>query len=309
MGIIVKQFDGVSVTPKDDAVINDLLFSSYGIFDGCGISFLGVNQLLVNSGRMIIKGRQVVITEETIAAQLSTGGTKRGRLYIRMDLSSPTKPAEFLTQVADALPALTQEDDANYNDGIFEVELCNYDVSEVAISNIVESCPVITGGMDMLKTMEEVMANTTEGKAVDSLVIKELNRNFETLGGFTPIMDETGKITGYKTKIGGADTVFPFKSDEVLKWFSSSNTAIFTPTTKTEITYTKGTKCIVIICTPYSQAQVNFWLNDTLIPHHTFWAYGGNPTECVVIPISNDDKVYIQSNLSNAAYAMIEIGI
>ena len=66
MGIIVKQFDGNSVTPKDDAVVMDLLLSNYGIFDGCGISFLGVNQLMVNSGRMIIKGRQVVITEETI---------------------------------------------------------------------------------------------------------------------------------------------------------------------------------------------------------------------------------------------------
>lgn len=30
-----------------------------------------------------------------------------------------------------------------------------------------------------------------------------------SLGGFTPVIDETGKITGYKTK-AGADTVFPF---------------------------------------------------------------------------------------------------
>ena len=33
----------------------------------------------------------------------------------------------------------------------------------------------------------------------------------DSLGGFTPVIDEgTGKITGYKTKVG-ADTVFPFK--------------------------------------------------------------------------------------------------
>lgn len=31
--------------------------------------------------------------------------------------------------------------------------------------------------------------------------------------GFKPIIDpDTGKITGYKTTIGGADTVFPFNS-------------------------------------------------------------------------------------------------
>ena len=34
--------------------------------------------------------------------------------------------------------------------------------------------------------------------------------------GFTPILDEAGKITGYKTSIGGADTVFPFKKGTVL---------------------------------------------------------------------------------------------
>lgn len=36
--------------------------------------------------------------------------------------------------------------------------------------------------------------------------------NIKNLGGFTPIIDETGKITGYKTSVGGADTVFPFSS-------------------------------------------------------------------------------------------------
>ena len=30
------------------------------------------------------------------------------------------------------------------------------------------------------------------------------------LGGFHPIFDATGRITGYRTAVGGADTVFPF---------------------------------------------------------------------------------------------------
>lgn len=175
MGIIVKQFDGVSVTPKDDAVVRDLLFSEYGIFRGCGISFLGINQIRIASGYMIVKGRAVAITEETVAAQLSSNGKKRGRLYIHFDFSNQTTPAQFLTQVTDQLPELIQEKDANYNDGIFEIELCNYDVSEVAVSNIIETCPIITGGMDLLSTIEEVMANTTPGKGVDALVISEIN--------------------------------------------------------------------------------------------------------------------------------------
>lgn len=177
--IEIKQFDGKSITPKDDALVYDLLFNGYGIFNGCSVSFLGANQLLVSSGRLIVRGRQVVITEETVAAQLSSDGTKKGRLYIHIDLSSASNPIEFRTVVADDLPALTQEDDVNYNDGIFEVELCRYDVSETAISNIVETCPSITGGADLLRTIEEVMANTTPGNAVDALVIKELNESLQ----------------------------------------------------------------------------------------------------------------------------------
>ena len=44
------------------------------------------------------------------------------------------------------------------------------------------------------------------------------------LGGFKPVIDETtGEITGYKTTIGGADTVFPFSSSEVSISFVSGN--------------------------------------------------------------------------------------
>ena len=40
-----------------------------------------------------------------------------------------------------------------------------------------------------------------------------LNCCLTDLGGFKPVIDESsGEITGYKTTIGGADTVFPFKS-------------------------------------------------------------------------------------------------
>ena len=58
---------------------------------------------------------------------------------------------------------------------------------------------------------------TEEGFAADAYQTKlqfdEQNKNLENLGGFTPIIDETGKITGYKTSVGGADTVFPFSGE------------------------------------------------------------------------------------------------
>ncbi len=52
---------------------------------------------------------------------------------------------------------------------------------------------------------------TVAGKPLDATMGKVLGDKVNALGGFTPIIDETtGKITGYKTEIGGADTVFPF---------------------------------------------------------------------------------------------------
>lgn len=54
---------------------------------------------------------------------------------------------------------------------------------------------------------------TVPGTALDAVQGKVLNDKIANLGGFTPVIDETtGKITGYKTEIGGADTVFPFSS-------------------------------------------------------------------------------------------------
>ena len=59
----------------------------------------------------------------------------------------------------------------------------------------------------VLTTMEEVEANTNETNLVAAPVVAELN---DKLAGFEPVLDSTGKITGYKTNVGGADTVFPF---------------------------------------------------------------------------------------------------
>lgn len=61
----------------------------------------------------------------------------------------------------------------------------------------------------VLNTAEEIEANTSAENVAGALVAKELYNN---LKGFEPILDSTGKITGYKTSVGGADTVFPFSA-------------------------------------------------------------------------------------------------
>ena len=70
--------------------------------------------------------------------------------------------------------------------------------------------------VEMSKAMTPVnnLLATEPGSPLDATMGKTLNDKIETLGGFTPVIDETtGKITGYKTK-AGADTVFPFSGEK-----------------------------------------------------------------------------------------------
>lgn len=66
-----------------------------------------------------------------------------------------------------------------------------------------EKLGMINGITDNLETKSSNIAASTK-------MVNALNNK---LGGFEPILDATGKITGYKTDIGGADTVFPFSRE------------------------------------------------------------------------------------------------
>ena len=108
------------------------------------------------------------------------------------------------------------------------------------VAAINEAAQSGSGGsaVDILDTKEEIEANTEPGKAAGAQAVKEmfgaLNDNLQ---GFTPVIDEsTGKITGYKTTLGGADTVFPFSdsSNPTEEFFDSiyisSSTSVHIPT-------------------------------------------------------------------------------
>lgn len=59
----------------------------------------------------------------------------------------------------------------------------------------------------VLKTMEEIAANTDEENIAGASAVAELNNK---LSGFEPVLNDAGEMIGYKTDIGGADTVYPF---------------------------------------------------------------------------------------------------
>ena len=59
---------------------------------------------------------------------------------------------------------------------------------------------------NLVTTASGSVLDARQGKALD----ERITGLYSDLGGFEPVIDETGKITGYKTTVGGADTVFPF---------------------------------------------------------------------------------------------------
>ena len=61
----------------------------------------------------------------------------------------------------------------------------------------------------VLKTKEEVTANTDLDNVVGAAVVSEIIDDLNAMPQY--VYDEAGKIIGYKTS-GGADTVFPFSS-------------------------------------------------------------------------------------------------
>lgn len=226
--IILKQFDGSAVSPRDDAILYNAIIKNNGIFKGVEITHLGAGQLKIGEGTGIIKGRLFEFEEQIINCELGSNEGLKGRLYLRMELSAIDNPIQIKSVAAETLPDLVQEEDCNYTNGTYEMELCTYDVSDIALSNLKITYGVIENVADILKTWEEIMANTAEGKLVDALMIKELNNGLTASNGekFRYGITEDGKYGYIVTGEDGADTVIPFKRSPVLIGKFSGNKAI-----------------------------------------------------------------------------------
>ena len=109
-------------------------------------------------------------------------------------------------------------------------------------------------------SLEEIEASTNlDGKIPSAAALKEVNNS---LGGFTPIIDSTGKITGYKTKVG-ADTVFPFSdNDYIIKdgIILNGNSIIATDCASVKFTKEKG-GAIYVVPTGSSVAKPQLLIN------------------------------------------------
>ena len=103
------------------------------------------------------------------------------------------------------------------------------------------------------------MANTIINSAFTIFFISPPALN-DNLQGFTPVIDEsTGKITGYKTTIGGADTVFPFSKLKTVVNVTSD----VKPTEKITVTYDNELIAFIAINNTYNERHMFQLLSKT----------------------------------------------
>ena len=138
MSLTLVQWEDSTVTPKLDAIMYD--DGSYGIIKGCTITHQGTNLLKIASGFIKIAGRLIEVAEETITCEVSASGTVNGQLWIRLNLGAVT-PVSFMSEAAAVLTPLTQNEDCNFENGIYELQLATYNIDESVITNLVETAP------------------------------------------------------------------------------------------------------------------------------------------------------------------------
>lgn len=144
MSINLVTYANQTVTPTNDAIIYEKAVDQNGIFYGCNVTVTS-NTVNITGGYGIVCGREFVINSESITVTLAPSGTLQGRLYVRLDLADADAPIRLLTVTGNTLPALTQDDDVNYTNGVYEMELATFTVGVSALSDVVETFEIITG--------------------------------------------------------------------------------------------------------------------------------------------------------------------
>ena len=188
-------FSGQTVTPKNDAIVYDASIGRCGVFYGCDVTASG-NIVYVSSGYGMVRGRFFEIEASTLSVTLASTDTLQGRLYIRMDLSNTESPIQLLTYTGSSLPALEQDADANFVDGVWEMEMATFTVTTTEVTDVVETYETITDNGTLINALQ---AKTTAALKIISYSAnytvngsqgKNLNANdfgMSTPSGYRPV--------------------------------------------------------------------------------------------------------------------------
>lgn len=158
----------------------------------------------------------------------------------------------------------------------------------------------------VLNSKEEIEANKSENMIAGADAVKEVYSSLESQPNF--VYDSTGKITGYKTKVG-ADTVFPFSggfngADIYMSGTNSGNLSKIELASKGQyfygFDYDNSTKKFTVLYDgTYSymlsttSSYTSLYINDKLIEYAT---KNGQTTIYNTIELKKGDTGYISSN-------------
>lgn len=141
MSIQLVTYAGKTVTPQDDALVYDSALTKSGIIYGAEITIKNATTLHIAAGHGVIAGRKFTIDAMDINVTLAGSGSLLGRLYIHLDLSDSEDPVSILSQVAASLSDPVQEPDCNITNGVYEFNICLFNVSTTTISDLVDVAP------------------------------------------------------------------------------------------------------------------------------------------------------------------------
>lgn len=144
MSINLVTYANQTVTPTNDAIIYEKAVDQNGIFYGCNVTVSG-NNVNITGGYGIVCGREFVIESESIPVTLAPSVPLDGRLYVRLDLADADNPIQLLTAQGGTLPALEQDANVNFVNGVWEMELATFTVGVSALSDVVETFETIKG--------------------------------------------------------------------------------------------------------------------------------------------------------------------
>lgn len=180
-----------TVTPMNDAIIYDAGIGKDGILNGVEVTASG-NTISITGGYGVIRGRLFQIYSSEIPVTLSSGSNLKGRLYIRLDLSNVSEPVTIQTEVADTLSELTQEFDANFTNGIFEVELATFTVTTAEVTSVKRTAQTVHGGVKII---------TESNTSIDEYTDAGL---YFFTGDYIPTGLPSGIANGYILVLNGA---------------------------------------------------------------------------------------------------------
>lgn len=111
---------------------------------------------------------------------------------MRADLADAQEPVKILSVAAEQLPELTQDENFNYDNGVWEMELATYTAGMTAIKDLTVTCEEVPEGASKKET---------------AALLGKMDELTENLGDLTFAQDADGNW-GYK--VGGVDPVIPF---------------------------------------------------------------------------------------------------